>query len=80
MVGLGVSSSMVGLNRKTVEFKVFPIDAVRESLHQLRQQEGGVLESGWIGVYIDAADSGVLVTNVVSGSPALAVGIREATL
>ena len=77
LVGLGVSSSMVGLNRKTMEFKVFPIDAVQESLHQLRQQEGGVLESGWIGVYIDATDSGVLVTNVVSDSPALAVGIRE---
>ncbi len=77
LVGLGVSSSTAGLNRKTVEFKVFPIEAVRESLRQLRKQDGGVLESGWIGVYIDAAASGVLVTNVVSDSPAITVGIRE---
>lgn len=76
LVGLGVSSSMLGLSRKTVEFKAFPIDAVRESLHQLREQEGGVLESGWMGVYIDAVDSGVRVTRVVPDSPALAVGIR----
>lgn len=76
LVGLGVSSAMVGLSRRTVEFKVFPIDAVRESLRQLRKQEGGVLESGWIGVYIDAADLGVQVTRVVPDSPALEVGIR----
>ena len=76
LVGLGVSSALVGLSRRTVEFKVFPIDAVRESLQHLRKQEGGVLESGWIGVYIDAADSGVQVTRVVPDSPALEVGIR----
>jgi serine protease Do len=67
---------MVGLSRRTVEFKVFPIKAVRESLQQLRKKEGGVLESGWIGVYIDAADLGVQVTRVVPDSPALEVGIR----
>ena len=76
LVGLGVSSSMLRLSRTTVEFKVFPIDAVRDSLYQLVKQEGGVLESGWMGVYIDAVDSGVQVTRVVPGSPALAVGIR----
>jgi S1-C subfamily serine protease len=76
LIGLGVSSSMLGLSRKTMEFKVFPIAAVRESLSQLRKQKGGVLESGWMGVYIDATDSGVQVTRVVPDSPALAVGIR----
>lgn len=76
LVGLGVSSSPTGLSRRAMEFKVFPIETVRESLHQLRKMKGGFLESGWIGVYIDAAESGVRVTRVVDGSPALEVGLR----
>jgi len=76
LVGLGVSSKFIGSNRKTLEFKVFPIDTVRESLKQLRRQKGGLLESGWIGVYIDSGDSGVRVTQVVPESPAREVGIR----
>jgi len=76
LIGLGVSKSAVGLGRNIITFKVFPIDVVRESLHQLKERNGGLLESGWIGVYIDVADSGVRVTRVVPESPALQVGIR----
>lgn len=76
LIGLGVSSKPVGLNRKAREFKVFPIEVVRASLQQLRQQQGGFLESGWIGVYIDSSESGVRVTNVVPQSPAGEVGIQ----
>lgn len=76
LLGLGVSSIARGLTRRTLEFKVFPVAVVRESLSQLRQQAGALLESGWMGVYIDSAESGVKVNQVVPGSPALEVGIR----
>ena len=75
LLGLGVSASSKGLSRSTMEFKVFPVKTVRESLQMLRKKEGGVLESGWIGVYIDAADSGVRVSRVVPESPAFGAGI-----
>ncbi len=52
-----------------------PIDTVKEVVDQLRR--GGQVEHAWLGVSIQDADEGALVSGVVAGSPADEAGLEE---
>jgi len=68
-----------GLIRSVRSFRVIPVQAVKESLKRVIQ-ENGTVRAGWLGVFLDDSTDKVRILQVVEDGPAAKAGVLPGDL